>query len=85
MESNRQTRLLQIVMLVVLAATLFNTVQANRVAIGTREFRRETRHQMANTRQALAEQRQINADLERQLQALRATDEARQQSEASGQ
>lgn len=70
MESTKQTRLLQIVMLVVLAATLFNTIQANRFSLGTSDFRRETRRQLAVTRQALAEQQQVNAQLEAQLQRL---------------
>jgi hypothetical protein len=70
MSSDRQTRLLQIVVLVVLAATLFNTVQTNRALIGTTEFRLETRRQLAAARRELDEQKVINAELQRQISRL---------------
>ena len=76
MNSDRQTRLLQIVLLVVLAATLFNTVQSNRALIGTTEFRLETRRQLADARQELDEQKAINAEMQRELEKLSAAQDS---------
>ena len=81
MSSEKQTRLLQIVILVVLAATLFNTVQTNRALIGTTEFRLETRRQLTATRQELDEQKTVNAELRRQVDRLTAAQEAAAETE----
>jgi hypothetical protein len=83
MSSDRQTRLLQIVILVVLAATLFNTVQTNRALIGTTEFRFETRRQLAAARQELDEQKAVNAELRRQLDRLAAAQEAAHETQSA--
>ena len=64
------TKLLSIVLLFLLATTLFNTIRANGFGDRTTTFRKEARYQMAATREALAEQKRINADLQRQIDAL---------------
>jgi hypothetical protein len=64
------TKLLSIVILFLLGTTLFNTLRANGYGERTTTFRKEARYQMAETRRALAEQLRINADLQRQIDAL---------------
>ena len=70
MSEEANTKLLSIVILFLLATTLFNTLRANKYGASTTTFRKETVYQLATTREALAEQRRINADLQRQIDAL---------------
>lgn len=72
MAENVSNKLIPIVLLFLLATTLFNTMRANRVENASTTFRKEARYQMAITREALAEQRQINARLQLQIDELRA-------------
>jgi hypothetical protein len=72
MSEGVNTKLLSIVILFLLATTLFNTIRANGFGDRTTTFRKEARYQMAATREALAEQKRINADLQRQIDALMA-------------
>jgi hypothetical protein len=65
-------KLTSIVILFLLATTLFNTMRANEYGQKTTTFRKEARYQMAATREALAEQKRINAELQRQIDALEA-------------
>ncbi len=79
MDQSRINRLLPIVILFLLATTLFNTVRATRVDHESTSFRIEARRQLAITREALKEQQQINARLEQKLDRLlveRAVDES---------
>ena len=72
MSEGMNHKLLSIVILFLLATTLFNTMRANDYGTRTTTFRKEARYQMAATRAALAEQKKINADLQRQIDALKA-------------
>jgi restriction endonuclease Mrr len=63
-------KLLSLVILFLLATTLFNTIRANEYGSKTTTFRKEVRYHMATTKEALAEQKRINADLQRQIDAL---------------
>jgi hypothetical protein len=69
---NVNNKLIPIVLLFLLATTLFNTMRANRVENASTTFRKEARYQIAITREALANQQQINARLQQQLDELRA-------------
>jgi hypothetical protein len=53
-----------------LGTTLFNTIRANKYGSETTTFRKEARYQLAATKEVLAEQKRINADLQRQIDAL---------------
>ena len=55
MSEELNTKLLAIVILFLLGTTLFNTLRANGYGERTTTFREETRHQLATTREALAE------------------------------
>ena len=72
MPENTNSRLLSIVILFLLATTLFNTLRINQFGDETTTFRKEARYQLARAKAslALAEQQQINADLQRQFDAL---------------
>ncbi len=70
MPENTNSRLLSIVILFLLATTLFNTLRINQFGDETTTFRKEARYQLARAKVALAEQQQINADLQRQIDAL---------------
>jgi len=70
MPENTNSRLLSIVILFLLATTLFNTLRINQFGDETTTFRKEARYQLARAKLALAEQQQINADLQRQIDAL---------------
>lgn len=72
MSEGMNSKLLSIVILFLLGTTLFNTMRANSFGDRTTTFRKEARYQMAATREALAEQKRINADLQRQIDALKA-------------
>ena len=72
MSEGMNNKLLSIVILFLLATTLFNTLRANGYGNRTTTFRKEARYQMAATRAALAEQKQINADLQHQIDELMA-------------
>jgi len=72
MSEGMNQRLLSIVILFLLATTLFNTMRANDYGNRTTTFRKEARYQMATTRAELAEQKKINAELQRQIDALKA-------------
>ena len=72
MNQDKNQKRLMIVLLFMLVTILFNTIRANSVAGGTTAFRKEARYQLAITRETLAEQRRINADLQRQIDELRA-------------
>jgi hypothetical protein len=58
--------------LFLLATTLFNTIRANRVEQNTTTFRKEASRQLALISSQLEEQRGINAELQRQVDELRA-------------
>ena len=66
----RINKFLPIVILFLLATTMFNTVRATRVDHDSTSFRVEARKQLAVTREALKEQREINARLEQKLDRL---------------
>ncbi len=70
MSDRVNTKLLSIVILFLLATTLFNTIRANGFGQRTTTFRKEVRYQLAANRETLAEQRRINTDLQRQIDAL---------------
>ena len=67
MERERNSRILPLVILFLLATTLFNTLRANRVEDSTTKFRKEASRQLIMTKNALAEQKTINADMQRKL------------------
>ena len=66
----RNIRILPLVILFLLATTLFNTLRANRVEKSTTEFRIEASQQLRMTNKALVEQKTINADMQRTLDLL---------------
>ena len=76
MDQSRINKYLPIVILFLLATTLFNTMRATRVDHESTSFRVEARRQLALTREALKEQQQINAQLEQKLDTLLAEQEA---------
>ena len=70
MADDRINRVLSLVILFLLATTLFNTLRANRVEERTTSFRKQARYELKVTKKALDEQRQINARLEQKLDML---------------
>ena len=70
MDQDRLHRVLSLVILFLLATTLFNTLRANRVERRTTSFRKQARYELRFTKQQLAEQREINARLEAKLDQL---------------
>ena len=70
MAQDRINRVLSLVILFLLATTLFNTLRANRVEERTTTFRKEALYQLKVTKRALAEQKKINARLEQKLDTL---------------
>ncbi len=70
MSDGMNNRLLSIVILFLLGTTLFNTIRINDYGAETTTFRKEARYQLAATKEVLAEQKRINADLQRQIDAL---------------
>jgi hypothetical protein len=69
-EQARINKFLPIVILFLLATTMFNTMRATRVDHESASFRIEARRQLATTREALKEQQQINVRLEQKLDRL---------------
>jgi hypothetical protein len=69
-DQSRINKFLPIVILFLLATTLFNTMRATRVDHASASFRVEARRQLAITREALKEQQQINARLEQKIDRL---------------
>ena len=70
MADNRLDRVIALVILFLLSTTLFNTLRANRVEQRTTSFRKQARYELKVTKQALAEQKEINARLEQKLDTL---------------
>ena len=70
MAEERLHRVLSLVILFLLATTLFNTLRANRVEQQTTAFRKEALYQLKVTKKALEEQALINERLERKLDAV---------------
>ncbi|MCW8985680.1 MAG: hypothetical protein OQK55_10080 [Thermoanaerobaculales bacterium] len=70
MDQDRLSRVLSLVILFLLATTLFNTLRANRVEKRTTSFRKQARYELKITQQQLAEQKEINARLEAKLDQL---------------
>jgi len=70
MDQDRLGRVLALVILFLLATTLFNTLRANRVERRTTSFRRQARYELKLTKQQLNEQKEINARLEQKLNLL---------------
>ena len=70
MEENRLNRVLSLVILFLLATTLFNTLRANRVEERTTSFRKQARYQLKITEQQLKEQKEITALLEQKVDLL---------------
>ena len=70
MDQDKLSRVLSLVILFLLATTLFNTLRANRVEKRTTSFRKQARYELKITRQQLVEQEEINARLEAKLDQL---------------
>jgi hypothetical protein len=70
MADDRINRVLSLVILFLLATTLFNTLRANRVEENTTSFRKQARYELKITKKALEEQKMINARLEQKLDML---------------
>ena len=70
MERERLNRVLSLVILFLLSTTLFNTLRANRVEKQTTSFRKQARYELKIINRELAEQREINARLEKKLEML---------------
>jgi F0F1-type ATP synthase alpha subunit len=70
MDQDRLGRVLALVILFLLATTLFNTLRANRVEQRTTSFRKQARYELKRTQQQLEEQQEINARLEQKLDLL---------------
>jgi F0F1-type ATP synthase alpha subunit len=70
MDQDRLSRVLALVILFLLATTLFNTLRANRVEQRTTSFRKQARYELKLTKQRLEEQKEINARLEQKLNLL---------------
>jgi hypothetical protein len=77
MSEKLNTKLLSFVILFLLGTTLFNTLRANGYGERTTTFQEETRHQLATTREALADWKRINQYLQLQIDALVAAQKAR--------
>lgn len=67
MDLDRLNRVLSLVILFLLATTLFNTLRANRVEEQTTSFRKQARYELKITKKALEEQQIVNARLEQKL------------------
>ena len=67
MAQDRLNRVLSLVILFLLATTLFNTLRANRVEEQTTSFRKQARYELKITKRELEEQKKINARLEKKL------------------
>jgi len=70
MDQDRLGRVLALVILFLLATTLFNTLRANRVERRTTSFRKQARYELKIMQQQLREQDEINAYLQQQLDLL---------------
>ena len=70
MDQDKLSRVLSLVILFLLATTLFNTLRANRVEKRTTSFRKQARYELKINQQELAEQKEINARLEAKLDQL---------------
>ncbi len=70
MKDERIIRILPLAILFLLATTLFNTLRANRVEDSTTMFRKEATYQLKLTKDALAEQEMINAEIQQKLDLL---------------
>ena len=70
MDQDRLGRVLALVILFLLATTLFNTLRANRVEQRTTSFRKQARYELKINKQQLEEQKEINARLEAKLDQL---------------
>jgi F0F1-type ATP synthase alpha subunit len=70
MDQVRLGRVLALVILFLLATTLFNTLRANRVERRTTSFRKQARYELKLTKQQLNDQKEINARLEQKLNLL---------------
>ena len=70
MDQDRLSRVLALVIIFLLATTLFNTLRANRVERRTTSFRQQARYELKVTKQQLEEQKQINTRLEAKLDQL---------------
>ena len=70
MDLERLGRVLALVILFLLATTLFNTLRANRVEKRTTSFRKQARYELKVMKQQLQEQKEINAYLQQQLNLL---------------
>jgi hypothetical protein len=69
-KDERLIRILPLAILFLLATTLFNTLRANRVEDSTTMFRKEATYQLKLTKDALAEQEMINAEIQQKLDLL---------------
>ena len=67
MDQDRLGRVMALVILFLLATTLFNTLRANRVERRTTSFRKQASFELKLTKQQLKEQTEINARLEAKL------------------
>jgi len=70
MDQDRLGRVMALVILFLLATTLFNTLRANRVERRTTSFRKQASFELKLTKQQLKEQTEINARLEQKLDEL---------------
>ena len=70
MDQDRLGRVMALVILFLLATTLFNTLRANRVERRTTSFRKQASFELKLTKQQLKEQTEINARLEAKLDLL---------------
>jgi len=70
MVQDRLNRVLSLVILFLLATTLFNTLRANRVEETTTSFRKQARYELKVINRALEEQTKTNARLEQKLDLL---------------
>ena len=70
MDQDRLGRVLALVILFLLATTLFNTLRANRVERRTTSFRKQASFELKLTKRQLKEQKEINARLEAKLDLL---------------
>ena len=73
MDQDRLGRVFSLVILFLLATTLFNTLLANRVERRTTSFRKQARYELKVTAQQLKEQQEINARLEQKNKYLPST------------
>ena len=70
MDQDRLGRVMALVILFLLATTLFNTLRANRVERRTTSFRKQASFELKLTKQQLTEQTEVNARLEAKLDLL---------------